>query len=368
MTHPSPPTTSPDGSPAQVPLPAESLFARLQRLLRKHAKKLWWLHTTYALCLGAFVVVYAQKGFSHARWLALSLAAAWFLTVLFFRFFGSGRTRLDMEYAPRDGWIRFLVMTYVLKNLYQGMLFFLLPFYWKSSTFGTLNFIFAALLGLCAILSTLDIVFDNFLMRWKALATSFYGFTLFGCLNLLVPALLPNTRTLYTLLAAACITCVTFFAFHLPLSAFKKKKPLSILATSVVVSMLVCYFGRSVIPPVPMYLSRGAVGPTMLADGRLAMEVRALHKSVIEQVLAVTDVVVPGGKGDRLRHVWRHEGHVISTSPEDTSRVDGPAGTVRLRSKVTAKDIPENIAGTWSVDVETQDQQLVGRVVFVVTD
>ena len=68
------------------------------------------------------------------------------------------------------------------------------------------------------------------------------------------------------------------------------------------------YAARAAIPPVPMYVSSAAVGPKQLPDGRLAMEVKTLHPSVIQELIAVTDVVVPGGKGDRLRHVWRHDG------------------------------------------------------------
>jgi hypothetical protein len=108
-------------------------------------------------------------------------------------------------------------MTYVLKNLYQGMLFFLLPFYWKSASLDAPNRWFAILLSGCAVLSTLDLVFDRVLMRWRTLASLFYGVTLFACLNLVVPALFPHTRTLFTLLFAAGISVVGFSTLHLPL-------------------------------------------------------------------------------------------------------------------------------------------------------
>ena len=38
-----------------------------------HGRKLWWLHSAYALALGTGVVAFAQQGFDHARWLAVSL-------------------------------------------------------------------------------------------------------------------------------------------------------------------------------------------------------------------------------------------------------------------------------------------------------
>ena len=83
---------------------------------------------------------------------------------------------------------------------------------------------------------------------------------------------------------------------------------------------------------------------------------------------AITDVVAPGGKGDRLLHVWRHNGHEVHRATETTSKVDAPAGTVRLRSGLTGRDLPQNLVGDWSVDVETQDGQLVGRATFFVVE
>jgi hypothetical protein len=140
----------------------------------------------------------------------------------------------------------------------------------------------------------------------------------------------------------------------------------------------IAYVARAAIPPVPMYVSAAAVGPKQLADGRLAMEVKTLHVSVIQELVAVTDVVVPGGKGDRLRHVWRHEGVEVHRQNEESSllgeagavpsRIDAPTGIVRLRSSLTGQDLPKNLAGKWSVDVETEDGQLVGRAEFRVTD
>ena len=128
------------------------------------------------------------------------------------------------------------------------------------------------------------------------------------------------------------------------------------------------YAARAAIPPVPMYVSSAAVGPKQLDDGRLAMEVKALHPSVIQELIAVTDVVVPGGKGDRLRHVWRHAGREVHRSSEETSRIEAPKGVVRLRSSLTEQDLPSNLVGGWAVDVETEDGQLVGRTEFDVVE
>jgi len=101
------------------------------------------------------------------------------------------------------------------------------------------------------------------------------------------------------------------------------------------------------------------------------MEVKKLHPSVIQELVAVTDVVVPGGRGDRLHHVWFHEGTEVHRTTEETSAMKGsevPKGLVRLRSSLTGSDLPKDLVGKWWVDVETEDGQLVGRTEFEVVE
>ncbi len=342
--------------------------SRFGRFLAEHGRKLWWLHSAYALAIGAGVVAFARTGFQHARWLAVSLGMAWLLMALLFRLFGSGGAQRVFDAADTKRRNRFYVMTYALKNLYQGMLFFLLPFYWKSTTIGAANGWFVVLLATCAVLSTLDVVFDRVLMRWRSLASLFHGIALFACLNLVIPALFPDTRTLWSLLAAAGMAVVSFWTLHVTTRQLKKRLYVAAFVLSLGAGMGVAYAARAAIPPVPMYISSAAVGPKQLPDGRLAMEVKTLHPSVIQELIAVTDVVVPGGKGDRLRHVWRLEGREVHRSSEETSRIAGPKGAVRLRSSLIERDLPLDLVGTWAVDVETEDGQLVGRTQFEVRE
>src|SRR5690606_3751794 len=298
-----PGVASPEAMP-DLPPPPRGL-ARIKAFFLRYGRMLWWFHSFYALGLGVFIIVFAQKGFAHARWLSISLAGAWMLLLLFFRLFGSGKGR---TLEGRKAKLRFFVMTYVLKNLYQGMLFFLLPFYWRSATFDTSNQWFVVALAVCALLSTLDVVFDQVLMRWKVAASLFYFVTLFACLNLVIPALLPNSRSLVTMTAAAAISALAFWMMHVPTRWLGRPLVVVALVVWTMGAVLGAYFGRAGVPPVAMYVSYGAVGPSLLFDGRLAIEASKLHRSLIEELYAVTDVVVPGGKGDRLVHVWNHEG------------------------------------------------------------
>lgn len=354
----------------------DGLLDRLRSVLSRHGKKLWWLHSFYALALGASVVLFAQKGISQARFLAISIVAAWLLVIALFRIFGSGVTQESFE-APASrlaaptsaspgARLRFFVMTYVLKNLYQGMLFFLLPFYWKSSTFGTPNMAFVVLLGGCALVATLDVVFDEVIIRRRLLASIFHGFTLFATMTLLVPALFTDTRSMYALVAAAAITVLAFWTLHVPARAFLRNRNIALLLATVLGGMGVAWAARSLVPPVPMYVGHAAVGPVLMKDGRLEMEVQTLHTSAVHQLVAVTDVVIPAGKGDELVHVWRRAGEpLVTLRPR---RTKGPSGTLRLQSMLGAEKLPKELAGAWTIDVMTVDDQLVGRLSFQVIE
>ena len=192
-----------------------------------------------------------------------------------------------------------------------------------------------------------------------------YFFILFACLNLVLPALLPDTRTLITLMAAAAIAAIVFFTMHVPARNLLRPAYVLALLGLIGASVFGAYFARQVIPPVPMYIATGAVGPSLLPDGRLTMQVSTLHESLIQEMHALTDVVIPGGHGDNLYHVWRREGVAVQQGPVLPGG-EPPQGTVRLRSTLRSFNLPADISGRWSIDVVTEDDQLVGRVAFEV--
>ena len=259
-------------------------------------------------------------------------------------------------------------MTYVLKNLYQGMLFFLLPFYWRSAVPGASSQWFVVVLGVCALLSTLDVVFDHVLMRFKLASSVFYFLTLFCCSNLVIPAMFPNTRSLITLVAAAVVSAVAFWTMHIPFRFLGRPAVVALLVLWSSGSLVGAYFGRAYVPPVAMHVASGAVGPTLLDDGRLAIEASRMHHALVEDTLpAVTEVSIPGGKGDKLTHVWRKDGALVRRFDDVDVEPAGTVGQVRLSSSLLAADCPEDRVGQWWVDVETTDGQLVGRVRFEIT-
>ncbi len=350
-------------------------IARIRQWFHDNHGKLFWIHSLYALGLGAFVATFASKGLGYARWLVLLLIGAWVMIVLIFRLHGTGSAQQE-KVSTTGQKVRFLAMTYVLKNLYQGMLFFLLPFYWKTAVGDGPTVWFLGLLGLTAFLSTMDVIFDNYVMKWRWIASIFYGVTLFACLNVAVPALVSDLPALASCMIAGGMTVLAFCSMHVPVSMLKSPRGLAVIVVLAGVGVGGAYLARTWIPPVPNHVLIANVGPEVLDDGRLALKVNEIHVSRLTDMYAVTDVVTPGGHGDELRHVWRRDGAeqaLPDQHTETTATLYDPEGHVipnllRLKSRFPVAAMPGNAVGAWSVDVMTGGGQLVGRARFTVMD
>jgi hypothetical protein len=342
-------------------------FGKLKAWAKRHHTALWFLHSFYALALGVMVMLFAAKGFAHARVLAATLGAAFLVTVILFRFFGHGKEQKEKVAQKASLKLRFLGMTYVLKNLYQGMLFFVLPFYWKSSSLDSINAWFVVMLATFALLSTMDLVFDHVLMRYKAVAAVFYGITLFACCNLIIPAFFDNVPTLVALLVSAVLATFGFWLLHFPIRELREKRTWGIIGMVMLGVVAAVYFARMTIPPVPLYVVHQGVGMQQMTDGQLKLEVVRVHKSLVTDLYALSEVALPGGEGDTFEHIWRlPDGTRVPV--EARTRDGGAKGQIRLVSSLPKEAMPANPTGEWRVDTMTAAGQIVGRTRFMVIE
>ena len=222
-------------------------------------KRAWWLHSLAALAFGIFVMLFARKGLAYADKMLVALPVSWALVFVALRFIvGAENTAADEHLAKRG--LR-VVTNYIIKNLYQQMFFFLVPLYASSTTWSlsSRNFWLAPLLLLCAVLSTLDVVFDRFIMERRGLASVMYGVCLFGVLNLVLPLVvkMPHFRALLVA-AAATAPAVALLTFRVRAVFSLQGLALTTLATGALT--IGAWYGRAAIPPAPLAMSAGAVG------------------------------------------------------------------------------------------------------------
>ncbi|MDH3445717.1 MAG: DUF5924 family protein, partial [Deltaproteobacteria bacterium] len=172
------------------------------RWFQRHQEKLWWAHSLYAFLLGIGIMWLGAREFTYLRVAVIHVCAIWLISLFLPKLIS--HPRLPPRWAPR---VR-LLANYFSKNLYQQVLFFVLPIYYASATLSSGNFIFVALVGLSATLSTLDVIYDRYVSMLRSLTALFFAFNLFVLINVMLPVSWSLSNTLTTRISALAASLV----------------------------------------------------------------------------------------------------------------------------------------------------------------
>jgi hypothetical protein len=333
--------------------------SRLRRLLRKA----WWFHSFFALSFGVGVMLFARAGLAHADKVMIALFASWTLMFVALRFIVGPANRREQETFARRG-VR-VATNYIIKQFYQQMFFFLTPLYASSATWSlsSWNWWLAPILLVCGVVSTMDLVFDNFIMERRLLASAMYGFAMFGVLNVMLP-LVGEVDHLTSLIVAAAATPAS-----VALLSFRVKQVLSpqgVLITLLTTALMLggVWFGRRLIPPAPLAMPEVAIGHG--GEGQwecMPGSVHRIRKNQLDKLRCGSLLREPGGLKEDVVHVWMFRGKEIQrVTPERIEKMcdgDGEGGVV-FRSYFPRPAMPEDPTGTWACVTETVGGQLVG--------
>jgi Family of unknown function (DUF5924) len=348
-----PAEASPEPGPdAGADAPAPS---RLRRLLRR----LWWAHSFFALSFGAGVMLFARAGLAHADKVMIALFASWLVMFIALRFIVGPANRREQETLARRG-VR-VATNYLIKQCYQQMFFFLTPLYASSATWSlaSWNWWLAPLLLVCAVVSTLDLVFDHFVMERRLLASAMYGLAMFGVLNVLLPLVAGlDHRTGLILAAAATPISVALLSFSLRQIASARGVLLIIAATGGLLCAV--WFGRPFVPPAPLAMLETAVGHGTLGSYEcLPGSKHQIRSDQTDGLRCGSMLREPGGLKEDVIHIWSHRGvELARVTPEHMRCHDGD-GEV-FRSRFPMGELPADPTGRWACTTMTVGGQLVG--------
>jgi hypothetical protein len=141
--------------------------------LARHQAALWWLHSAWALGCGVAVMWIGTRHFAFVRVAVVYVAVIWLVSL------SSPLLIAHQALSGRAHWVR-LGLNYISRNFYQQVLFFVLPIYYASATAGSINMLFVALVGVSALISTLDVVYDRHLSTNRDLTAAFFAVNLFS--------------------------------------------------------------------------------------------------------------------------------------------------------------------------------------------
>jgi len=265
------------------------------------------------------------------------------------------------ESGRRSGRLVVTAADYTIQTLFHGLLLFVLPAYWASTTLTSRNVIFLVLLVLLTLLATFDPWYRAIVHPRPWLGYVFFVVSIFAALNVALP--LVGLPPFWALMASAFVASLAITPVVRRAGDRTWVGALRVTVALGVVAVALAAVGRAWIPPAPLFMARAAI----LWDVLDLDNVEALPTTISAEevkargLVAYTAIYAPAGLRQSVSHVWRHRGRVIETvalAPVLGGRREG----YRTYSRKTS--FPEDADGRWSVDVVTASGQLIGRLRF----
>ncbi len=280
----------------------------------RHRTLFWNLHSIWALFGGGAVIFLADERYGFVPWVILFLILTWVSTLLFCRAILPEKGSSNQAEPPA---LHEEVASYLTRVMYQGTLFFLLPFYWYSTVIGSLNLSFSILLAGLAIVSCIDLIFDRWLRTYPWFGLVYFSTVTFAAINLLLPLLFPIGPAVATPLAGlVAVASAIPLAIRGSQTGRSNKLWFALLVGWFL--LLVVAFPR-LVPPVPLRLERATFTSdidreTLVAADRLTLNVKSAELRGAIYVLA--EVFAPSALPASVSLEWNRDGEEIRTSRE----------------------------------------------------
>lgn len=336
-----------------------SVTRRLHDLHGRYSRLFWSLHSAWALVTGIVVLVLAHNRYGFLKWVVLFLGLTWISTLFFSRFAGLSDSS---AFRLAKGFV-----SYLTRVMYQETLFFLIPFYFYSTTFPSWNNAYVVILAALAVLSCFDLLFDRLLREQPWFALSFFLVVTFSALQFFVPLLL-GIRLIHGALIAAGVAFLAVIPLAYSWSDLKHPRMLLRLALALLLILGGARALRFAIPPVPLRLTRvrfsAQVDPRSL---RIPAELEAktpLGMLTNGRLYATATIFAPSRLPAALQFRFLKDGATVRWSR--TVKLVAHDKGFRIWD-VYKPALGRLQPGRYEVEIWTEDGQLVGRSGIVIT-
>lgn len=258
------------------------------------------------------------------------------------------------------------LLRYVTQVIHQESLFFVLPFFFVTTTWNSGQPVFIGLLGIAALTSVIDPVYYRWLAARRILFMALHTLALFAVLLTALPVILHLTtlQTYVTATIATVVLAIPTLLRDLPpgrqwQSWLQLIGVIAVLATTL-------WLGRYWVPPATLWLSDVHVTQSIDVESKTpGPETQRLTQSQLRDsgLYAYTAIRAPRGLAEQVFHVWVHEGKEMDRIALRIS--GGREQGYRTWSRKTV--FPAEASGRWQVRVVTEGGQLIGVVRFEVT-
>ncbi len=307
--------------------------------------------------IASFILVDRQEGL--ATWIAVVMLISWVWLMVENSIVSLFNKRFGKE-IPQG------LLRYGTQMIHQESLFFVLPFFFITTTWNSGQAVFTALLGAAGLISIIDPLYYKWLAPRRWLFMTLHTLTLFAALLTALPIILHLTTAQSYKLALGVAMLLSFpsLASSFPINNWRRALavPAVILAVGAAGWTL-----RSWVPPATLWLTEVAVSTDFDNKNRKPGEsISQISASQLRSggLYAYTAINAPRGLEERIYHVWRHDGKEVDRIALDIhgGRKEG------YRAWTHKQNFAQDVVGRWQVRVLTEDGQMIGVLRFIVTD
>jgi hypothetical protein len=305
--------------------------------------------------LASFLLI--ERNETLAQLIALMMLVSWVWLVLEQTLRDGVLARFGLDMPPA-------LLRFATQMVHQESFFFVLPFFFAATHWGTGQVWATALLAACALVSLIDPLYYGQLATRRALFVAFHALALFATLLVALPIILHLTTGqsyLLSLLIALLFSLPGIAALLPPGHPWRALALGGLLAMLAVAAWQV----RHQVAPVPMRLAEVAVTHQVDRQARrVGAPVTHLDAGILHQqgLYAWSAIRVPRGLRETVYHVWIHEGRVVDRIALDVrgGRDEG------YRAWSFKRHFPRHAEGEWQVRITTGAGRVIGMTRFSV--
>jgi hypothetical protein len=305
--------------------------------------------------VGSFMLVDRQQ--SLATWIATIMLVSWVWLML-----ENSLTQLFTKVFKRE--IPQPLLRYATQMIHQESLFFVLPFFFITTTWNSGQLVFTGLLGAAALVSIIDPLYYKWLAPRRWLFLALHTLTLFAALLTALPIILHLTTAQSFKLALGIAMLLSFPSLASSFPIRNWRGGLILLGITLAVGGA-GWLLRSWVPPATLWMTEVAIS-TELQDRTPGDSLEQVSASQVRSsgLYAFTAINAPRGLEERIYHVWKFNGKEVDRIALDIhgGRKEG------YRAWTHKQNFPDNPVGRWQVRVLTEDGQVIGVLRFKVTD
>lgn len=314
-----------------------------------------WGVSVGSLLSGLAILFVFRRGLPHVGWVVGYLILLW---VLF-----AGITEVRQSLQQRGNRLVIAAWDYAIQTLCHGLLLFILPAYYASTTLSSINVWFFLLLVSVAVLTAVDPWYRAVVAPRRWAGHALFALTCFAALNVALP--LVGVRPVWALEGSAALSALALTP-GLRRSDGRWKGAWIRSGFLAVLAAILLWYLRAGIPPVPLHLARATAARAVIGmePAHPFTSVSAGQLREWGGMVAYTAVYAPAGLNEPIAHVWLKDGipsTTVQLSPVRGGRAEG------YRTYSRRSDLGPDPVGRWVVDVLTASGRLIGRLRFTVT-